>query len=463
MLGNITVGFILPESNGAIDPSSEDWTGLQQDNVTSEIISGLNWYVTKSGWRDLTFYTVFHYSIPTGYEPITHPTGDEALWREQCLDYLGFDNARQFCRTVRDSFDADWGVLGLVVDDWNDPDNQFSGGGFAYAYLGGPNFVMTYDNDGWGIGHMDAVMAHELGHSFYALDEYYQGYEPCTAMSGYLSMENRNSQYPGGCDINVPSCIMRSVSLASASICNYTKGQLGWKESDGDSLPDILDTYPETVLYEYSPDPCSTFTPTYAGTCWVTKLTNLNPRNFNRHDITLNRIAKVEYRVDGGPWQDALPNDGVWADDGGEGFHFTTDPLTDTTHVIEARAHHTYGNIDTTLAVDTLTISGTSGVIAEPTRRGLHISASPNPFGPMAEIRYSIPGDYGTSVAVSMRIYDVAGRQVTGLMDALTSPGPGRITWDGTYSNGGLAPSGIYFIDLVAGNSRVVKKLVLTR
>jgi hypothetical protein len=246
-------------------------------------------------------------------------------------------------------------------------------------------------------------------------------------------------------------------------VCNYTKGQLGWKESDGDSLPDILDTYPETVLYEYFPDPCSTFTPTYAGTCWVTKLTNLNPRNFNRHDITLNRIAKVEFRVDGGPWQDALPNDGVWADDGGEGFHFTTDPLTDTTHVIEARAHHTYGNIDTTLAVDTLTVSGTSGVIAEPTRRGLHISASPNPFGPMAEIRYSIPGEYGASVAVSMRVYDVAGRQIAGLMDAVTSPGPGRITWDGTYSNGSLAPSGIYFIDLVAGNSRVVKKLVLTR
>ena len=39
MLGSVALGVILPESDGSIDPSSEDWTQAEQDNVTSEIIA----------------------------------------------------------------------------------------------------------------------------------------------------------------------------------------------------------------------------------------------------------------------------------------------------------------------------------------------------------------------------------------------------------------------------------------
>jgi len=79
------------------------------------------------------------------------------------------------------------------------------------------------------------------------------------------------------------------------------------------------------------------------------------------------------------------------------------------------------------------------------------------------EVNYNIPGDYGTSTPVSMRIYDVRGREIVSLVDGVRSPGPGKLAWDGTFSNGRPAPSGIYFIDLAAGKSRVVKKLVMTR
>jgi hypothetical protein len=65
MLGSVVLGVILAESDGSIDPNSEDWTQTQEDNVTSEIIAGLNWYVTKAGWRPLSFYTVFNYAVPT--------------------------------------------------------------------------------------------------------------------------------------------------------------------------------------------------------------------------------------------------------------------------------------------------------------------------------------------------------------------------------------------------------------
>jgi hypothetical protein len=309
---------------------------------------------------------------------------------------------------------------------------------------------------------MDAVMAHELGHSFYALDEYSSAGMGCTQTSGYLAAENQNSAYPyaGACTLNSPFCIMRSVSLGAAQVCTWTKGQFGWWDSDGDSICDINDTYPETELYEHE-DPCSSFTPTYAGSSWVGYLTNLNPMG-EGHEITLNRIATVEYRVDGGPWQEALPNDGLW-NEGKEGYYFTTAPLAEGQHVIEARAVQTMGNRDTTFAVDTLTIDPTAGMDVAGRGAGLGITASPNPFGPPVELGFNIPGRAGNAVAVSMRVFDVRGREVVQLVDEVRSPGSATVSWDGRFANGSMAPSGIYFVDLLAGRDRVVRKLVLTR
>ena len=52
---------------------------------------------------------------------------------------------------------------------------------------------------------------------------------------------------------------------------------------------------------------------------------------------------------------------------------------------------------------------------------------------------------------------------VSSLFDGVRSPGPGRLAWDATYPDGSLAPSGIYFVNLVAGESKIVKKVVLAR
>jgi hypothetical protein len=312
---------------------------------------------------------------------------------------------------------------------------------------------------------MDAVMAHELTHCYYALDEYQEAGEGCTARSGYLNFENQNSCAPGGCggcDSNAPFCIMRSVSLGAAQVCAYTKGQIGWMDTDGDSIPDILDTTCETILYEYTPDPCSTSTPAYAGTCWVERLENLNPRNSRKNEITLAMIEGVEFRVDGGPWQDASPTDGAWDWDR-EAFYFTTDPLTQGMHIIEAGARHTYGNADLTFAVDTLVVDAASGIEREVTLEDVFVSTYPNPFGSKVQLKYSVPGTYGSSVPVSIKIFDVRGREVITLVSGSAGPGEKQAGWDGTYSDGSQAPSGIYFLQLVAGRARVIEKIVMTR
>lgn len=465
MLGTASLAIILPESDGSIDPETEDWTQTEKDEVTSEILNGLNWYVEKAQWRDLTFYTVFHYDVPTGYEPIRRPSSQEYLWRDQCIAVLGYAGTYDMANGVRDNLGTDWATLCFIADSSNDPDNTFPDGRFAYSTLGGPRFIMTYGNDGWGIGNMDAVAAHELGHSFYALDEYESGGEGCAARSGYLDFDNQNSCYPygcGGCLTNAFFCIMRSGGISTARVCTYTKGQIGWTDTDDDSIPDIMDTVCETILYEYTPDPCTTTTPAYAGSCWVERLPNLNPRNPRQNAITLAMIENVEFRVDGGPWEDASPADGAWDLDR-EAFSFTAGPLSVGTHVIEARAQHTYGNYDTTFGVDTLTVDPGSGVEREVGLEDVFVSAYPNPFEAAVQVRYGVPGSYGSSVPVSLKVFDVRGREVAALVSGPAGPGEKRASWDGTYSNGNDAPSGIYFLELVAGHARIIKKVVMTR
>jgi hypothetical protein len=212
MLGTVAVGVILPESDGTIDPETEDWTQEEMDQVASEIISALNWLVTKAGWRELAFYVVFDYQVPTGYEPIAGPATDQQLWANQCFTALGYGNSypgHPYVNALRDSLGTDWGMCVFVIDSSNDGDGMFTDGWFGYAIPGGPKLVMTYDNDGWGIANMDAVLAHETCHVFYAIDEHIAAGHPCTDRGGYQMVENQNSMYPSGCASNVMYCNMR--------------------------------------------------------------------------------------------------------------------------------------------------------------------------------------------------------------------------------------------------------------
>lgn len=469
MLGSTAMIFILPESDGTIDPNLEDWTQAEQDTVTAEVLVGLDWWVTKSKWRDVSFHPVFRYSVPTGYEPISRSSYDEPLWVSDALANMGYSephpmNMYECLNDFRDSLGTDWALLIFIVDSSDDADGLFANGVAAYSYLGGPNTIMSYQNGNAGIGLMDWVMSHEMAHSYYAWDEYHELSPPCTASIGYLNVENQNSvgpYGPGGCAIDVKRCIMRLWAGDNKIACNYTKGQIGWWDTDGDSIPDILDTYPETVLDEYSPDPCSTSTPTYTGTSHVVPLPNQNPYG-EGNDITLECISKVEFRVDGSPWADALPLEGAW-DEASEGFHFTTQPLYEGVHVVEARAVQTCGNADTTVAADTLTVPAEAGVGPGVTHDAIDVSMHPNPSAHEVGIIYTIPGTPGEVRDVSVTVFDVNGRAVRDLVDRKESRGRKRACWDGALSDGTAAPSGIYFIVVAAGNATAVGKFVLVR
>jgi hypothetical protein len=371
MIGDVAVGIILLESNGVIDSNSENWMPAEESNVVSEIQAGLNWWATREPKAKLTFTYDIHFKVPTGYEPIMRsgstgsPSG-ESLWISDAMTYLGyarypsyFDNVKDYDNAIRTTLNTDWAYTIFVVDSSNDADGVFSDGTFAYAYVGGPFSVMTYKNDGYGIANMDAVIAHETGHIFYALDQYTQANSPCTQITGYLAVQNQNSAYPyaGACTSNVDS-IMRSqvAPYTNGALDTYARQQVGWRDTDADGIMDIIDSFPTSTLKAYSPDPTNDNTPTYTGRSTTSvRYPNANPYG-SRHAITINKIKDVQYRVDGGSWTSALPVDGIF-DSSIEDFTFTTPALSYGTHTMEVRALNTAGNWETSYVSDILTIA----------------------------------------------------------------------------------------------------------
>ena len=83
----------------------------------------------------------------------------------------------------------------------------------------------------------------------------------------------------------------------------------------------------------------------------------------------------------------------------------------------------------------------------------------PNPFNPTTTIGYSIAKDN----AVTLTIYDVAGRKVRTLVNAQQKADVYKVVWDGSNESGTHVASGVYFYKLVAGNFVKTKKMVLLK
>ncbi|VAX28050.1 5'-Nucleotidase domain protein [hydrothermal vent metagenome] len=99
----------------------------------------------------------------------------------------------------------------------------------------------------------------------------------------------------------------------------------------------------------------------------------------------------------------------------------------------------------------------------------------PNPFNPSTTIKYTLPRHGGqanverdlsrfngselkSALQVTLKIYDILGREVATLVNKGQKPGNYEVQW-----NAGDNPSGIYFYRLQSGNFTDTKKLILLR
>jgi len=352
LIGSVAVGIILLESDGSIDPSTENWESDRENEVISRIDDGLDVLVS---YNPFSFTFDVHYRVPTSYEPINRPsytgTVDQKLWISEAMTYLEypgtpdtyFTQVRDYINDLRNSCNTDWAFAIFVVDSNNDADGKFADGEYAYAYRGGPFFVMTFDvghirGADPGVAEMDRVTAHETCHIFWATDEY-DGY---SENSGYLNVY----------DVEGSGDLMDNMNWG---LSEGTKGQIGWRPFGG--IEDPINTFPDTYLVPYSPDPTTDPTPTYTGSVVDVPYPNNNPCYWNSHrNVTINTITNVQFRVDSGQWMDATPVDGTF-DGALEDFTFTTPPLTEGTHKIETHGINSVGNTETSYASDVITVS----------------------------------------------------------------------------------------------------------
>jgi hypothetical protein len=79
----------------------------------------------------------------------------------------------------------------------------------------------------------------------------------------------------------------------------------------------------------------------------------------------------------------------------------------------------------------------------------------PNPFNPSTKIDFSIP----KSEFVTLKVFDISGREVASLVNQRLLTGKYTVTFDNT---NGLS-SGVYFFRLVAGNYVQTKKMMMIK
>jgi hypothetical protein len=358
-IGRVAIGIVLPESDDSIDPSSEDWTESERTLALSEITAALDWWAAREPNAHLSFVYDDGTAAPiaTSYEPISRHYGDQSLWITEVMTKKGitgssyFDQVRSYNNTLREAFDADWAFTVFVVDSSNDSDNRLTDGYFAYAYLGGPFAVLASGANGYGPDNLDTVAAHEIGHIFMALDQYYSAYQACTRRSGYLGVENQNSQY-GDCASDTASIMRGQPSpYRTGAIDEYARGQIGWRDSDGDGILDPMDTALSVSSADYVTDPEQPNVLTFTG-----RVQDDPYPSPLRRSTTINSIVQVQYRVLDGPWTDAQPDDGAF-DTYTESFTFTTSPLPTGDLTVELRVFDSAGNevvqpVDTVSVVD---------------------------------------------------------------------------------------------------------------
>jgi hypothetical protein len=407
MAGSVAYSVVFVESSGGTgncsqpDTETENWDSGRQATVLSEISAGLAFWTARDNRASpLSFVLDNRGTQPTSCEPITRTangsTSDEPKWVADVLTAMGFPAttddyetvARAFANSRRTALGTDWAYTIFVVDSLVDADGLFSNGAFAYAYLNGPFMVMTYDNDGWGIGLMNLVTAHETGHIFGALDEYASSGCSTSDTWGYLNVADASCNNGG---ITTDKSIMGEGSEeqdASVDVSTSARGAIGWR-NPGES-PVVVDVVRTATvsLTAYTPDPTSDNTPTYSATAGNTPYPAGGCNTVGGwcyrtpSAVMVSRVAGAGWSLDGGTFTSSgvVPTDGAF-DEESDPYTFTpASPVADGLHTFGTRSTNNFGHVSGT-ATDDLTIAPAT-LTATPTPTPTATATATNTPGP---------------------------------------------------------------------------------
>lgn len=383
LVGQVAVGLILPESDGSREAQSEDWREEEIREVRTQVQKALDWWTSLEPAAHLSFSVTMPSPVTIGYEPIVHGLGQEGLWIAETMSALGFESAsyfsavRDYVNALRQQTGADWAFAIFVVDSSADVDGRFADNFFAYAYVGGPFMVMTYDNSGYGIHNMQAVAAHEIGHIFHALDQYAGAGMHCEKQSGYLHVENGNSLAGGDCGSNVAS-IMRGglAPYQDGALDAYARGQIGWWDGDGDGVLDPVDAPPRLVIQRQEPEVAAMEGDTvrFNGQAWQDPVPSTALA-----DTAISPISAVRALLDGQTWLEASPLDGAF-DTITESYQLQVGPLAPGVHRLEIQAINSEGLASTSAVTTSFVYDPIDGALNSAILEGPEVAARDTPL-----------------------------------------------------------------------------------
>ncbi|MFA4888817.1 MAG: chitobiase/beta-hexosaminidase C-terminal domain-containing protein [Candidatus Omnitrophota bacterium] len=327
MAGDIVVDVVFVKGNLG------DWPDAEKTDVYNAIVSSLQQFSQDEPNAHITFDPVKEDNIPQVGDPpkpLDLTPFDKTLNKKEDLN-----GCREYLNDLRNKRGSHWAYL-IIVEYGNDR---------GYSYLNGPLMRLYVSNLRNGY-----VVRHETMHTFGAQDQY-----PGVAQSpidrwGYLKVVNANSQYNNGKGYFSGAGEGQADIMLSdgGPIGVYSRGQIGWRDSDGDGVLEPLDTFPDTSgLTRSGNNPF-----TYTGKAIDKVLLNAGDGG----DVTLNTISKVEYRLNGGAWCQAAALDGVF-DSAEEDFRFTLPALKNGDYIVEVRAANSVNNTEVSFAKDEFIVS----------------------------------------------------------------------------------------------------------
>jgi len=327
MAGEIYVNVVLFESNGKTDAKTETWKKDEIGKVIAHIGNACAWW--EEMWKRKNFVGELHFTLglehantpfQTSYEPISHSAfRDDHLWIGEFLNAQGYSGGKnqmlyQYTGDMIAKNNADFAFSVFVVKADNDRDHYFSDNYRSYTFgrqydgVSDTYILTAYSNPyDW---YSSQSFAHEMAHIFGAADEY-PGQGNYSDRSGYYGVRNTNAP-DGNPNRNsiVPSLMNSSISTAFRDHVTSPQSleMVGWRDSDGDRIIDVLDA-PIAVTDFSSSLKLSDSTYEFRGTFTVQKVPNYN----NTKAITINSVDRLVYRYgetgewksdDGGDWKE---------------------------------------------------------------------------------------------------------------------------------------------------------------
>ena len=313
------------------------WTENMLDTRKARILEASSWWNEQSLNRhhpaaQLEITVNFTNDVHNEGNPFTvDDIGDEgssvgfidalSLIDSDYSDHTSYSTAtKQFNDDTRRSENSHWAVTTFVKPYY----------GRASASMNGP-YTRGYEDDpSW-------TYLHELGHVFGARDEY--GSASTSSRSGYLYGYNTNAAtLPDGSD-NPDSVSAVMKTHGNHFISDGSNTTIGWLDTDDDTIPDILDTFPTVTTDDSGSLPSTGFLQALIDAT-VTPLTSPDPYE---GDFTINTLVSAQVRVAGGSWSDLPPIDSEFGDYV-EAFQYEQYFSDPGTYQIDFRVANSVGN-----------------------------------------------------------------------------------------------------------------------